>query len=94
VSISIRIKYLAVLKALSSAPEVPLDLDIGSLDALLHYLYVNENESLKSRLFTGDAVRPDVIIFINGREASMLGGGQAKLNNGDEITFLPSVHGG
>lgn len=73
---------------------MPLNLDVTSLEELLRYLYLNESGSLKSRLFIGDAVRPDVIIFINGTESTILGGPQAKLKDGDEIMFLPSVHGG
>jgi len=39
-------------------------------------------------------VRPDVLIFINDTEADLLGGLRAELKDGDEVTFLPSVHGG
>ena len=34
------------------------------------------------------------LILINGREISVLNGLETKLNDGDEIVFIPVVHGG
>ena len=38
--------------------------------------------------------RSNVLILINGREISVLNGLETKLNDGDEIVFIPVVHGG
>ena len=34
------------------------------------------------------------LILVNGREISVLNGYETKLNDGDEIVFVPVVHGG
>ena len=36
----------------------------------------------------------NALILINGREISVLNGLETKLNDGDEIVFIPVVHGG
>jgi sulfur-carrier protein len=36
----------------------------------------------------------NALILVNGREISVLDGLQTKLSDGDEIVFVPVVHGG
>ncbi|MCL5949898.1 MAG: MoaD/ThiS family protein [Candidatus Bathyarchaeota archaeon] len=38
--------------------------------------------------------RSNSLILVNGREISVLNGYETKLNDGDEIVFVPVVHGG
>lgn len=38
--------------------------------------------------------RSNALVLINGREISVLNGLETKLNDGDEIVFIPVVHGG
>jgi len=38
--------------------------------------------------------RSNSLILVNGREISVLNGLETKLNDGDEIVFVPVVHGG
>lgn len=94
-ALSIRVRYLAVLKGLSKEPEKPVSLDGHCLLDLINYIRLNEDAPLKSRFFapSGD-VRPDLLIFVNGVDCSLLGGRSAELKENDEVTFLPSVHGG
>lgn len=42
---------------------------------------------------TGDSVS-NALILINGKEISVLNGLETKLADGDEIVFVPVVHGG
>ncbi|MDD1775756.1 MAG: MoaD/ThiS family protein [Candidatus Methanomethylicus sp.] len=94
-ALTIRVKYLAVLRGLAKTPERNLSLDGNSLSDLLIALRNTEEDALKLRFFSQDGtVRPDVLVFINDVESSLLGGTKAALKDGDEITFLPSVHGG
>lgn len=37
---------------------------------------------------------PDIIIFVNGVEAHLLGGLKYRLKDGDEVAILPAAHGG
>ena len=41
----------------------------------------------------GDS-RSNSLILINGREISVLNGFETKLKDGDEVVFIPVVHGG
>jgi molybdopterin converting factor small subunit len=41
-----------------------------------------------------DDSRSNSLILVNGREISVLNGLETKLNDGDEIVFVPVVHGG
>ncbi len=38
--------------------------------------------------------RSNSLVLINGREISVLNGYETKLEDGDEIVFVPVVHGG
>ena len=42
---------------------------------------------------TGDS-SSNALMLVNGREISVLNGLETKLNDGDEIVFVPVVHGG
>jgi len=91
----IRVRYLAVLKGLAKQPEKTVTLEGAFLSDLIANLRQTEGESLKSRFFASNGdVRPDLLIFINGVDCSLLGGRSAELKDDDEVTFLPSVHGG
>lgn len=41
-----------------------------------------------------DDPRPNVLILINERDISVLEGLQTKIKDGDEVSFIPIVHGG
>lgn len=92
--ITVRVRYLAVLKGLSKNPERKAFIEEPSLGSLVGTLREIEGDPLKERLFSNAEIRPDVLIFINDVEAELLGGMKAELKDGDEVTFLPSVHGG
>lgn len=94
VAVRVKVKYLAVLKGLSEKPEREESVEGKSLASLLRALHRTEQAPLKARLFFNTEVRPDVLIFINDIEADLLGGLKAELKDGDEVMFLPSVHGG
>ena len=93
-AVRVKVKFLAVLKGLSEKPEREESIEGKSLASLLNTLRRAEQAPLKARLFSNTGVRPDVLIFINDTEADLLGGLKAELKDGDEVTFLPSVHGG
>jgi molybdopterin converting factor small subunit len=42
----------------------------------------------------GDVIRLNSLVLVNGVEISVLDGLNTKLTNGDEITFIPVIHGG
>ena len=38
--------------------------------------------------------KPNALILVNGREISVLDGLETKVKDGDEVVFVPVVHGG
>lgn len=92
--IKVKVKYLAVLRGLSEKPEREASIEEGFLGSLIDALRDTEGRELKARLFSNSEIRPDVLIFINDVGAELLGGMEAELKDGDEVAFLPSVHGG
>lgn len=93
-AVNVKVKYLAVLKGLSDEPERERRIGGKTLASLVSALRREERAPLKARLFSDSQLRPDVLVFINDTEAALLGGLKAELKDGDEVTFLPSVHGG
>lgn len=41
-----------------------------------------------------EAPRPNMLILVNGKEISVLDGLDTMLKSGDEVVFVPVVHGG
>ena len=92
----IKVKFLAVLKPLSTSPELLIDSQICTLEQLIGYLVKIQPRSFVERFISLESgwVRPDILIFVNGIDARLLGLKDAKLRDGDEVVFLPTVHGG
>jgi molybdopterin synthase sulfur carrier subunit len=55
-----------------------------------------ETPELKPNLISQqpDEPKANALILVNGREISVLDGLETQLNDGDEIVFVPVVHGG
>ncbi len=55
-----------------------------------------ETPELKPNLISqqSDEPKANALILVNGKEISVLNGLETKLNDGDEIVFVPVVHGG
>ena len=66
-----------------------------SIMALIDLL-IKTNSDVKEILISqqGDVIRLNSLILVNGIEISVLDGLDTKLANGDEITFIPVIHGG
>ncbi|RLE51584.1 MAG: hypothetical protein DRJ33_05615 [Candidatus Methanomethylicota archaeon] len=92
----IRVKFLAVLKPLASSPELLVDPSINSLEQLVEYLTRTQPKQFVDRFISHESrwLRPDILVFIKGVDARLLGHKSAKLSDGDEVVFLPTVHGG
>ena len=68
------------------------DISIMALIDLLIKTKSDVKETLISQ--QGDVIRLNSLILVNGIEISVLTGLDTKLANGDEITFIPVIHGG
>jgi molybdopterin synthase sulfur carrier subunit len=57
---------------------------------------VEENPRLKRALIDPELDDPktNALMLVNGRDSSVLDGLETKLKDGDEVVFVPVVHGG
>ena len=92
----ITVKFVGALRHFSGAGELALDRKgCVSIGELVHEI-VKEVPELKRSLIDQqlEDPRPNALILVNGREISVLNGLETKLKDGDEIVFVPVVHGG
>jgi molybdopterin converting factor small subunit len=93
----VEVKLLAVLRGLSEKSEFQVTVREGTtLRELVTSIADNAHPVFKKRFLNSksDSLSPDIIVLINGAEASIHGGMEAVLQEGSEIIFLPTVHGG
>jgi molybdopterin synthase sulfur carrier subunit len=92
----LNIKFIGALRHISGQTQLTVGFqESTSLKELLSKLS-QEFPSL-NKTFTDQQLndsRSNTLILVNGREISVLSGLETKLNDGDEIVFVPVVHGG
>jgi molybdopterin synthase sulfur carrier subunit len=92
----LNIKFIGALRHISGKTQVNVTFQKStSLKELLLKLS-REFPSLE-KTFTDQQLndsRSNTLVLVNGREISVLSGLETKLNDGDEIVFVPVVHGG
>ena len=90
------VKFLGSLRHVSRVHELALDYkEHFSIGELVNEL-AEELPELKRSLIDQqlEDPRPNALILVNGREISVLNGLETQLKDGDEIFFVPVVHGG
>jgi molybdopterin converting factor small subunit len=90
------VKFLGALRHISGKTQLTLSLQDGASIKIAIGAICQELPSLKptfSDLALNNA-RSNSLILVNSREISVLDGYETKLCDGDEIVFVPVVHGG
>jgi sulfur-carrier protein len=94
--VPLTIKFIGALRHLSGKTEFTVSFQEGiSIKKLIDKI-TREFPELK-HTFSDQELndsRSNSLILINGREISVLDGYETRLNDGDEIVFVPVVHGG
>jgi molybdopterin synthase sulfur carrier subunit len=93
---AINVKFLGGLRHISGASELALNIKGAiSIKELMNEI-VREMPTLKQSLIHQqlEDLRSNALILVNGREISVLNGLETNLKDGDEIVFVPVVHGG
>ena len=90
------IKFIGALRHLSGRTQFTVTFQEGiSISGLLEKISKDIPE-LK-RTFSDQELndsRSNSLILVNGREISVLNGYETELSDGDEVVFVPVVHGG
>ncbi len=90
------VKFIGALRHLSGKTQLAVNFQEGiSIKELVEKIS-QELPELK-RTFSDQELndsRSNSLVLVNGREISVLNGYETKLSDGDEIVFVPVVHGG
>ena len=90
------IKFIGALRHVSDKPQLTVNYEDGMSLKQLMAKILHDAPRLE-RMFSDqqpDDSRFNALILVNGREISVLRGLETELNDGDEIVFVPVVHGG
>ena len=90
------VKFIGALRHLSGKTQFAITFQQGiSIKELLEK--ISQELPMLKRTFSDQELndsRSNSLILVNGREISVLNGYETKLSDGDEIVFVPVVHGG
>jgi molybdopterin synthase sulfur carrier subunit len=90
------VKFIGALRHLSGKTQLTVNFKEGTSIKELVTEISQEMPALE-KTFSDQQLndsRSNSLILVNGREISVLNGLETKLNDGDEIVFVPVVHGG
>lgn len=92
---AITIKFIGALRHLAQKSQLELSYQPLSIKDLV--ADISQQFPALAHTFRDETLndsKSNSLILINGREISVLNGYKTKLNDGDEIVFVPVVHGG
>jgi len=90
------IKFIGALRHVSEKTQLAINYEEGMSLKQLMAKILRDAPGLERMLSDPqpDDSRFNSLILVNGREISVLNGLETELNDGDEIVFVPVVHGG
>ena len=89
------LKFIGALRQISGKMQLIVPFQEESLKELLAKL--SKEVPRVEKIFGAEPLndsKSNALVLVNGREISVLNGLETKLNDGDEIVFIPVVHGG
>ncbi len=90
------LKFLGALRHASGIDKLSLDCEKGASILDVVDKITKGNQQLRHNLLNEqlEPPSPNALIIVNGREISVLRGLKTQLKDGDEVVFVPVVHGG
>ncbi|MCS7096173.1 MAG: pyridoxal-phosphate dependent enzyme [Candidatus Bathyarchaeota archaeon] len=90
---SIKVKFYGVLAEAVQGREA--NVEASTLQQLLSALAAKYGNSFKEKIYNSDGtLRRFINIYVNGKDVRFIHGVDTKLNDGDEVLFIPAVSGG
>ncbi|MEM2970845.1 MAG: MoaD/ThiS family protein [Candidatus Bathyarchaeia archaeon] len=93
---SVTVNFIGVFRTVSGRSKLTLKVEepISLMEAIKKI--VEEKPSLKRVLIDPELEdpRPNALILVNGKEINVLDGLETLLKDGDEVVFVPVIHGG
>jgi MoaD family protein len=92
----ITVRFIGALRNMSGKSKLTVRFDDGIPLREVVKKIVKELPKLKRALIDPDLEdpRPNALILVNGKEISVLKGLETMLEDGDEVVFVPVIHGG
>ncbi len=92
----ITVKFVGALRHVSGAGQLELNCEESISVSDLVTKITDDAPDLKRSLIDLQLKDPrlNALILVNGKEISVLNGLETKLKDGDEVVFVPVVHGG
>jgi molybdopterin synthase sulfur carrier subunit len=87
----VTVKFMGSLRSLAGKGKLAMEL--GKMASLMEVMkrMAEESPKLKPALANSKA---GMLILVNGKEVSVLNGLETMLKDGDEVVFVPVIHGG
>jgi molybdopterin synthase sulfur carrier subunit len=87
----VTVKFVGSLRSLAGKGKLAMEL--GKMASLMEVMkrMAEESSKLKPALANSKA---GMLILVNGKEVSVLNGLETMLKDGDEVVFVPVIHGG
>ena len=96
-SINVQVNFLGIYQRIAGKKRVQLELENNStIINAVNELAKKVSEEFKQALIDNqhDEPRPKALILVDGKDISVLQGLETKINQAEEITLIPMVHGG
>lgn len=87
----VTVKFVGSLRSLAGKNKLALKLGKTALLTEVMKRMAEESPKLKPALANSKA---GMLILVNGKEVSVLNGLETMLKDGDEVVFVPVIHGG
>lgn len=98
VKMKVKIKMMGLLKKVFGRNEVLIELNKSERTELKEVILklIEISDVLRDLLLDPELKdpRPNILVLVNGREISVLGGLEAEIRDGDEVVLIPVIHGG
>jgi molybdopterin synthase sulfur carrier subunit len=93
---AVTVRFIGALRSVSGKGKITIK--IANSVSLREFIkkIVNEKPQLKRALIDPELEdpRPNALIIVNGKEINVLNGLETVLKDGDEVVFVPVLHGG
>ncbi|MEM2117494.1 MAG: MoaD/ThiS family protein [Candidatus Bathyarchaeia archaeon] len=93
---TITVRFVGAFRSVSGKSKITIKLEEETPLRKIINKIVEKMPKLKKVLIDPELEdpRPNTLILVNGKEISILNGLQTLLKDGDEVVFIPVIHGG
>jgi molybdopterin synthase sulfur carrier subunit len=92
---SVNIKFVGALRQISGKSRIAVNIVDGlSILSLITQISQDNPQMKRNLIDQQEDPKPNALILVNGKEISVLDGLETILQDGDEVVFIPVIHGG